>query len=121
MEAAESESDVKGFEVGVFCGKYKTEVPKGYFEHLGQLQGKKRQNTVSADEEEEGSEGETVLIANSGPMSVKVHDNEVTKGGKSPEHREDIKYVVLTIHLNLRLVINNSTAFTTLQTNLKTR
>lgn len=34
------------FEVGVFSGKYITEVPPGYFEHLDEVRGKKRKIAV---------------------------------------------------------------------------
>ncbi|KAI1633773.1 amidophosphoribosyltransferase [Biscogniauxia mediterranea] len=37
------------FEVGVFCGKYITEVPPGYFEHLDEIRGKKRKIAVAME------------------------------------------------------------------------
>jgi amidophosphoribosyltransferase len=97
MEAAEGESEIKGFEVGVFCGEYRTGVPKCYFEHLGRLQGKKRKY---ADEEEETSTEKLIPIAKGGPANVAAHPHKVLeddsatgKGGKSPKHRGDIRYV----------------------------
>ncbi|KAI0532370.1 putative amidophosphoribosyltransferase [Xylaria digitata] len=35
---------VKEFEVGVFCGKYQTAVPEGYFDHLDEVRHKNRPN-----------------------------------------------------------------------------
>jgi amidophosphoribosyltransferase len=43
-EVAKSEglSDPQTFEVGVFCGRYVTPVPAGYFDHLEEVRGKSR-------------------------------------------------------------------------------
>jgi amidophosphoribosyltransferase len=100
VEAAEGETDVKDFEVGVFCGKYKTVVPEGYFEHLSQPLGEKRKHTAGSNKEEETSPCKKVLIANGGPVNVAARprkalgdDRAVGKGERGPEHQEDIRYV----------------------------
>ncbi|KUI58193.1 Amidophosphoribosyltransferase [Cytospora mali] len=43
-----SPRETQDFEVGVFCGKYITSVPEGYFEHLDELRGKARTSAPSA-------------------------------------------------------------------------
>jgi amidophosphoribosyltransferase len=105
IEAAEGESKVKAFEVGVFCGKYVTDVPEGYFEHLSRLRGNKGKKTVVVAAEEEAG---AVLIANSGPVNVAVDDSAVRNGVKSPQYREDIRYVIAAYILISRLLINDT-------------
>ncbi|SPQ21047.1 47c18563-1970-4331-bacf-32839cdd70df [Thermothielavioides terrestris] len=67
---------VRDFEVGVFCGKYKTAVPPGYFEHLNEVRGKKRK---MADEAVPGAgagataannAGAQQVVGNGGPVNV---------------------------------------------------
>lgn len=86
-EAADDTSDVKEFEVGVFSGKYITEVPDGYFEHISQLRGKnKKRKIVNCSE--------AMLIANGGVVNVAPGQQaagDARNGVKSPSYREDIK------------------------------
>ncbi|KAI1485263.1 amidophosphoribosyltransferase [Biscogniauxia mediterranea] len=48
-ELAPNGAETTKFEVGVFCGKYITEVPPGYFEHLDEIRGKKRKIAVAME------------------------------------------------------------------------
>ena len=43
------------FEVGVFCGKYSTEVPDGYFAHLDEIRGRGRNADVVEQSSDTGS------------------------------------------------------------------
>lgn len=115
------EGKVKDFEVGVFCGKYKTEVPEGYFEHLNEVRGKKRK---MAEDASAGAGGSQTVVASSGPVNVAKRPALVdgagngngvglehrTPSGKgvdgepedknagmaNPNNRQDIRYVLLT-------------------------
>ena len=72
---------VKDFEVGVFCGKYKTEVPAGYFEHLNEIRGKKRKIA------EQAAGGAQTAVGNSGPVNV------AKRTLANPNNRQDIRCV----------------------------
>jgi amidophosphoribosyltransferase len=92
---------VKDFEVGVFCGKYQTEVPAGYFEHLNEVRGKKRKIAEEA--------AAPAAVGNGGPVNVAKRtladgavglerrvngDGEDKNAGMAnPDNRQDIRWV----------------------------
>lgn len=76
------------FEVGVFCGKYITEVPEGYFEHLDELRGKSRSSAPAAGSSTQTANGGPVLTGTSGD-STKLNGEAL----RSPPAKEDIRYV----------------------------
>ncbi|KAH0499606.1 hypothetical protein TgHK011_006786 [Trichoderma gracile] len=87
VEAAGEGSEVKEFEVGVFSGKYITDVPEGYFEHISQLRGKNKKRKANCSE--------SMLIANGGVVNVApgqngAQGNGTRNGVVSPSYREDI-------------------------------
>ncbi|PSR78402.1 nucleophile aminohydrolase [Coniella lustricola] len=89
-----SPRQTQDFEVGVFCGKYVTSVPEGYFEHLDTLRGQARSSAPAA--------GDSTQVANGGAMAEAK--NGLVNGGasgangngngmealKGPSDREDI-------------------------------
>ncbi|KAK4219517.1 phosphoribosyltransferase-like protein [Rhypophila decipiens] len=75
---ASDNGEITDFEIGVFCGKYKTEVPEGYFEHLSENRGKKRKIAAAADPTTATGRtpGSPSLVANGGPVNTAAADNE---------------------------------------------
>lgn len=77
-------TEIKDFEVGVFCGEYKTEVPQDYFEYLGRAaaakknKGTKRKsdavtngdNATNGEEETSNKRQLPTVVSNSGAVNV---------------------------------------------------
>ena len=102
-------------------------VPEGYFEHLSQRLGEKRKHTAGANKEEETGTCKKVLIASGRPVNVAALPRNALEDGRAVGKEEkgartpgEDQVCLLIIHLRWRLVINSSTAFITLQTNLRT-
>jgi amidophosphoribosyltransferase len=90
MEAASSRSEVKDFEVGVFCGTYRTKIPEDYMVHLSRQQRNKRRKLASVPEN--GEQTSAVLVANGGPVNTRKQPDEAdTNGVKPPENQEDVR------------------------------
>ncbi|KAI0468069.1 nucleophile aminohydrolase [Xylaria cf. heliscus] len=92
---------VNEFEVGVFCGKYQTEVPVGYFDHLNEIRGKKQASQVP-NGAIKASSGPVNGSASSPSFTLEIPANTLPKNvdpisllsasnaPRSPENREDI-------------------------------
>ncbi|CRK26511.1 hypothetical protein BN1708_004239 [Verticillium longisporum] len=80
LEAADEKSQVRDFEVGVFCGHYKSPLPDDYLERSArwyESKSKKRKSTAMTND---GIEGGAFVVASSGPVNTPI----------PPEHSEDI-------------------------------
>jgi amidophosphoribosyltransferase len=95
LEAAERKTAVQDFEVGVFCGRYVTNVPDGYLERLSDLRAGRRPRQKPAFASVAPGGGEDVVDppASSGPAgSPSGHADKVysSRNGDDLDQREDV-------------------------------
>ncbi|OAQ97594.1 hypothetical protein LLEC1_04014 [Akanthomyces lecanii] len=77
FEAIEGETQITDFEVGVFSGKYQTDVPESYFQHLSELRAAKGQKRKTAEDAVEGADSKKLtLVGNSGPVNEAMTSQE---------------------------------------------
>lgn len=118
LEAKDEKSEVNDFEVGVFCGQYKTPVPDDYFPHANGVDGNKKRKSAAITQV--GGDSDAVLVASSGPVNVKLPRGSMDEAiSKGPEYREDVRYVDTNNSLSVYLGANDLTVFITLQAGLK--
>ncbi|KAL1860360.1 amidophosphoribosyltransferase [Diaporthe australafricana] len=89
-EAADASSQVRDFEVGVFCGQYTSPLPADYLERSSRLY-KNAKSKSTASTEREGDPAAS-LVASSGPVNIQVPQEALYSDRTNDfEDHEDIK------------------------------
>jgi hypothetical protein len=105
LEAADGKSEVNGFEVGVFCGRYTTPAPLEYFERSSRLHAKAKKKSAALAYR--NGPGGAILVASGGPVNGTASYETLDDSGiMSPEYREDVRYVLPS---NFRVGFENLT------------
>lgn len=103
VEAGGEDTKVRDFEVGVFCGQYKSPVPADYFERTARLHGNKKRKAAALGGVEEERDAGAFVVASSGPINVPLRqDAPYDSSAQGSDFQDDIRYVDLNeVSLNM--------------------
>lgn len=92
VEAGDEKCPVRDFEVGVFCGRYKSAVPEEYFGRSKREHGNKKRKSTALDGDDR--DAGAFMVASSGPINVTLPpaapaSHETHDMG----YQDDIRYV----------------------------
>ncbi|KAH6696953.1 amidophosphoribosyltransferase [Plectosphaerella plurivora] len=91
VEAGGEDTKVRDFEVGVFCGQYKSPVPADYFERTARLHGNKKRKAAALGGVEEERDAGAFVVASSGPINVPLRqDAPYDSSAQGSDFQDDI-------------------------------